>query len=145
MAWPSTDERDDPGAAEPLGEPVELSRDFVFRLLRFVEWQPGWDGERAEHVTHVTAQRAVEIACRALRVAPEPFVAPAPSGSLLLQWDFEDETSVEVYADEEDEFPEWAAVTLDDTIHEVALSGLDHLARVLTDRVTGVRPVTPQP
>ena len=124
--------------AEASGESMEPSGDFVFRLLRFVEWQPGWDGERAEHITHVTAQRAIEIARRTLDVAPEPFVAPAPSGSLLLQWDFADETSVEVYADEEDEFPEWAAVTLDGAIHEVALFGPDHLARVLTDRATAI-------
>ncbi len=110
-----------------------LTLDFLSRLLKFVEWEPGWDGEAAEHIDHSTAQRALEIALDMRAVAPEPFVAPAPSGSLLLQWDFPDGTSVEVFVDGETEFPAEAALTCDGLVHEVALAGPAKLRAVLTE------------
>lgn len=115
----------------PSEASAELSFEFIFRLLEFVEWSPGWDGADAEHVARATAQKAMETARRTRGIAPEPFVAPAPTGSLLLQWDFADGVSVEVYVDGEEDFPAWAAVALGGNIHEVELSGLASLEALL--------------
>ncbi len=121
---------DEPSSAVPL----RCSLGFIRRLLEFVGWQPGWDGEAAEHVEISTALSAVETAQAMLEVAAEPFVAPAPSGSLLLQWDFADGTSVEVYVDGEAAFPEWAVLTREDVVHEVRLDGPGALRSLLERR-----------
>ncbi len=119
-----------PGGKTPGGD---LSLDFLSRLLTFVEWRPGWDGGAAEHVDHVTAERAIAIARTMRAVAPEPFVAPAPSGSLLLQWDFREGASVEVFVDSDSEFPEFAAVTREGQVHEVALTDAANLRALLAE------------
>ena len=95
---------------------------------------PGWDGEDAEPISHATANRAVEAADLMLAVAPEPFVAPAPTGALLLQWDFPDGRSVEVFIDADEHPPICAVVTTGDVIEEVPLSGLEQLRDVLERR-----------
>lgn len=118
----------------PSTVPMRCSLDFFHRLLEFVEWEPGWDGETAEHVEISTARTAIEVAQNMLSVAAEPFVAPAPSGSLLLQWDFADRTSVEVYVDSEGGFPEWAALTLEGVVYEVQLAGPAALLSLLNKR-----------
>ena len=107
--------------------------DFISRLLEFVEWAPGWDGAGAEHVDHATAKAALATAQSMRAVAPEPFVAPAPSGSLLLQWDFADERSVEVYVDSESEFPATATLTREGVVHEVELTGPAALRSLLEE------------
>lgn len=114
----------------PLGD---LSLDFLSRLLTFVEWRPGWDGNSAEHVDHVTAARAIALARTMRAVAPEPFVAPAASGALLLQWDLPGGTSVEVFVDSDSEFPQDAALTSGGQVHEVALSGQASLRALLLE------------
>ena len=107
---------------------------FVSRLLRFVEWEPGWDGEAAEHIDHATAQKALEVALAMRTVAPEPFVAPAPSGSLLLQWDFRDGTYVDVFVDSDSEFPAEAALVLKGVVHEIELTEPATLRTLLRKR-----------
>ena len=114
------------------GPGADLSLDFLSRLLRFVEWEPGWDGESAEHIDHVTARRALEIARSMRAVAPEPFVAPAPSGSLLLQWDFGNGNYVDVFVDSDSSFPADAALVLDGVVHEVPLAEPAELRSLLT-------------
>ncbi len=109
--------------------------DFISRLLKYVEWEPGWDGGNAEHIDHSTARTALETAESMQAVAPVPFVAPAPSGSLLLQWDFPDGTSVEVYVDNEADFPEWAALTRAGVVYEIELTGPAGLRALLQQRV----------
>ena len=117
------------------GTPHEnLSLSFFSRLLRFVEWEPGWDGEAAEHIDHATAQKALEIALSMRAIASEPFVAPAPSGSLLLQWDFRDGTYVDVFVDSDSEFPAEAALVLKGVVHEIELTEPATLRTLLRKR-----------
>ena len=117
------------------GTPHEnLSLSFFSRLLKFVEWEPGWDGEAAEHIDHATAQKAMEVALAMRPVAPEPFVAPAPSGSLLLQWDFHDGTYVDVFVDSDSEFPAEAALVLKGVVHEIELTEPATLRTLLAER-----------
>ncbi len=124
---------DDRQGGAPAQGPAsaELSSDFIGRLLEFAAWEPGWDGDAAERVEPSTARRAAEIARDMLPVAAEPFVAPAPGGSLLLQWDFAGGTSVEVYADGEPAFPERAVLTRGNVVHEVRLDGPGALRSLL--------------
>ena len=117
----------------PPDSPGALPLEFFFRLLRFVEWEPGWDGAEAEHVDRATAERALRTAKDMLAVAPEPFVAPAPSGSLLLQWDFPGGRSVEVYVDGETDFPESATLTREGVVYEVDLAGPAALRSLLAE------------
>lgn len=119
-----------------VGPELAVSVEFLSKLLKFVAWAPGWDGERAEHVEQVTAVRAIETALSMRAVVPEPFVAPAPSGALLLQWDFADGASVEIFVDSETEFPEEAAVTDEGAVYEVSLSGSAALRSLLAERTT---------
>ena len=121
-------------AKPPIPSDLVLSAEFLSRILKFVAWAPGWDGERAEHIDHVTAVRAMEAASSMRPVVSEPFVAPAPSGALLLQWDFTDGSSVEVYVDDETEFPASAALTDDDIVYEIDLSGPGALRSLLAKR-----------
>ena len=133
---PWEDDRQDgaPAQGPASAGQAGLSPDFIGRLLEFVAWQPGWDGDAAERVEPSTARRAAEIARDMLPVAAEPFVAPAPGGSLLLQWDLAGGTSVEVYADGEPAFPEWAALTRQGVVHEVRLDGPGALRSLLGRR-----------
>ena len=131
--------RDDDANVLTLGLPnpeMALSLDFLSRLLRFVAWEPGWDGERAEHIDHDTAVRALVTAISMRAVAPEPFIAPAPSGSLLLQWDFDDGASVEIYVDSETGFPDSAALTCEGIVYEVGLIDPSALRSLLAERAT---------
>ena len=130
--WEFIEEADK--ATPPVTPDLVLSSEFFCRLLKFVAWAPGWDGERAEHIDHVTAVRAMEAASSMRPVVSEPFVAPAPSGALLLQWDFTDGSSVEVYVDDETEFPASAALTDDDIVYEIDLSGPGALRSLLAKR-----------
>ena len=118
----------------PASPDMILSAEFLSRILKFVAWAPGWDGERAEHIDHVTAVRAMEAASSMRPVVSEPFVAPAPSGALLLQWDFTDGSSVEVYVDDETEFPASAALTDDDIVYEIDLGDPGALRSLLAER-----------
>lgn len=123
------------GVKLPQGRSHEdLSLDFFSRLLKFVEWEPGWDGEAAEHIDHATAQKALEIALTMRAVAPEPFVAPAPSGSLLLQWDFGNGSYVDVFVDDERSFPEEAALVLNGLVHEIEITEPATLRSLLAER-----------
>ena len=120
-----------PASAAPA---THLSDDLIERLLRFVAWEPGWDGESAERIETQTAFRAMKTAKDMLPAAAEPFVAPALGGSLLLQWDFDDGTSVEVYVDSDTAFPESAALDRDGIVYEVPLTGHDSLRSLLENR-----------
>ena len=129
--WDDAAGYDAQAADSPSDAVADLSDAFIGRLFEFVEWGHGWDGAEAEHVAHGTAEKALKTARRMRVIAPEPFVAPAPTGSLLLQWDFADGVSVEVYVDSEEDFPAWAAVALGGNVHEVELSGLASLEALL--------------
>ena len=120
-----------PASAAPA---THLSDDLIERLLRFVAWEPGWDGESAEQIETQTAFRAMKTAKDMLPVAAEPFVAPALGGSLLLQWDFADGTSVEVYVDPDATFPESAALDRGGIVYEVPLTGHESLRCLLENR-----------
>ena len=101
----------------------------------FVAREPGWDGEDSERVDHLTARQALETAASMQAVAPVPFVAPTFSGALLLQWDFPDGTSVEIYFDGDGDFPEHSALTSCGLVYEIELAGPASLRALLQDRV----------
>ena len=102
--------------------------------LGFTSYEHGWDGATAEIITEDTVSKATSIAHRMLDIGPEPFVAPAPTGELLLQWDFEDGSSAEVFVGNETDFPDSASVTREDTVHEVALDSLEDLRSIILER-----------
>ncbi len=108
-----------------------LSKEFWGRLLRFVEWAPDWDGQGAEHITSATAAHAGRVAEEALAVTPEPLVAPAGDGSLLLEWDLPNGVAVEVFVQGEELEP--AAVAQEGCVEEVPVGGVDDLLAVLRD------------
>lgn len=82
------------------GKPA-VSHEFVGRLLRFVSFEPGWDGEKAEPISSRTAEKAYELAAKSLSFTKEPFVAPA-DGSLLLRWHLPSGEVVELFVDEDE-------------------------------------------
>ena len=86
----------------------QLSEEFIDRVLRFVSWAPRWDGRNADHITPEVAKLATLLAQASLQFGPEPFVAPADDGSLLLKWDLADGLSVEVFVDGQP----WDSLTL---------------------------------
>ena len=108
-----------------------LSRAFWERLLRFVEWAPDWDAQGAEHITFATASTAATVAEEALTVAPEPIVAPAGDGSLLLEWDLPNEVTVELYVRDADLEP--AAVAQGARVEEVPVAGVADILAILRD------------
>ncbi|MYI83461.1 MAG: hypothetical protein F4056_09340 [Chloroflexi bacterium] len=132
-SWQSSPESSHVTPESPATSPRSLPMQFLVRLLQFVEWGPGWDGAGAEHVDRATAEVALRTAESMLTAAPEPFVAPAPSGSLLLQWDFADGSSVEVYVDSETDFPSAATLTRDGVVYEVELIGPTTLRSLLEE------------
>ena len=107
---------------------IPLSVEFWARLMRFIEWAPGWDGEHAEHVDRETVLKAARFA-QAVGAAREPHAAPAPDGSVLLQWDRPDGSVVDVYIDEDE--PEVAIVTSGLDVQEVPISGPRDLRTLL--------------
>ena len=124
-------------AANPASPaPTRLSQGLIGRLIKFVGWEQGWDGESAERVEARTAIRAMEIAEAMLPVAEEPFVAPALSGSLLLQWGLADGASVDFYVDGEAAFPGCAAVDRGGIVSEVRLAGPESLRSLLESAAT---------
>ncbi len=105
-----------------------LSDEFTTRLLRFVSWKPGWDGDEATPVTVETATRALTIARSTLAVGPEPFVAPAADGSLLLVWDLPN-ADVELFVRGDDW--EAAALTRGETVTEEPVHSVGDVVALL--------------
>ncbi len=114
-----------------------LSKEFWGRLLRFVEWAPDWDGQGAEHITSATAAHAGRVAEEALAVTPEPLVAPAGDGSLLLEWKLASGVRVEVFVEESE--LDAAAVVEEGEVDEVPLTCVGDLLAVLRDAVKRAR------
>ena len=114
-----------------------LSRDFWERLLRFVEWAPGWDGHGAEHIDYPTAAYAGSVAEQTLEVAPEPVVAPAGDGSLLLEWSLQNGVRVEVFVQQSS--LDSAAVVQTGQVDEVPLTGVEDLLAVLREATARAR------
>ena len=100
--------------------------------MRFTAWAPNWDEMGADHITLSTASHAIQLAQEALAVAAEPFVAPAADGSLMLQWRFPNGAEVEFYV-EPDETVGTAVVDVSGQIHEISVSSVESLLRVLED------------
>ena len=119
-----------PNVALPAGPWIV----FISRLLEFVAREPGRDGDAAGRVDHLTARQALETAASMQAVAPVPFVTPTSGGALLLQWDFRDGTSVEIYFDGEGDFPEHSALTRGGVVYEIDLAGPASLRALLQDR-----------
>src|SRR3954468_19268356 len=92
--------RTDAAVVVSVGRAKQLSETFVDRILNFVSWEPKWDGARAKPIAVPIAKKATLLARKSLVFAPEPFVAPAPDGSILLQWDLRDGSSVEIFVNE---------------------------------------------
>lgn len=111
-------------------DPEALPSSFWSRLLRFVAWSPGWDGEEAAHIAEATATRAGQIAEGvASEAGVVPLVAPASDGSLLLEWALPNGISVELFVTEEGWEP---AVTSDpEGVEEHEIGSIDDLRGIL--------------
>ncbi len=84
---------------QPSADPAIVRQVVGFRKLA-----PGWDGHGAVAIGLDTIQRAVELMMfisQTAAVADErpPFAAPCGDGSILLQWDFGPERSVEAFVE----------------------------------------------
>lgn len=112
---------------------------LLTRILEFISWKPGWDGSRAENIEPRVATLAIEIVLNTLSVVNEPFVAPAPSGALLLQWDFPSGVVVDLFVDSETEFPETAVLVRGDSVQEIPLAGHRSLRTLLSECSTMLR------
>lgn len=110
-----------------------ISRNLQYDALRFVSWPDGWDGENSERIDCDVAFRALEIVSRLKPEFDEPFMAPAPSGAILLQWKFSDGNVVDVYVERADSFPECAVLTTDESVDDIELSNLSGLRSLLRD------------
>ena len=110
-------------------QPKELSTNFCERLLEFASWEGDWDGNGARPIASRVARAALRLAKSSLQFAPEPFVAPAVDGSLLLRWDLPHEDSVELYVED----PETWDVVVDTggKLQDVKVSGLDDFLLLL--------------
>lgn len=115
---------------------VSLPSSFWSRLLRFVAWSPGWDGEEADHIAEATATRAGQIAEGVASVAGVvPLVAPASDGSLLLEWSLPNGISVELFVTEEG----WEPVVTSDPegVEEHEIGSIDDLKNILRQASRG--------
>ena len=128
-----------------VGRPVEadaaisLSADFRDRLETFVGWDEDWDGLGAARILRPTADRAKRVAELSLGVAPEPFVAPAGDGSLMLEWELANGAVVGIFVPgERDDEWEPASVTRGDDVveHDIRSDAdlVDLLRRVASAR-----------
>lgn len=84
------------GGTQPSPPPA-LSAAFRERLAAFAGWDEGWDDLGAERIGERTAERAARAAELALDAAPEPFVAPAGDGSIMLEWELPNGAAVGVF------------------------------------------------
>lgn len=109
-----------------------LSSVFMDMLSGLMALESDWDGDGADPIDGETANKALRVAAAMLSVASEPFIAPAPSGEILLQWDFPD-THIEVFVDSETEFPEDAGITRGANVQEVDLGSIDDLRALLSE------------
>lgn len=116
-----------------LPQPKTLSRRFVDRLSRFLLLDVGWDGASGEPVPFEVANRAATIAFSTLEFAPEPFVAPSPDGSLLLQWDVAPERSIEFYVDEAGTY-ENLSLIVDAEVREIPIRSVGDLVSFIGEQ-----------
>lgn len=79
-----------------------LSTDFWGKLIKFMYWEPNWDGLGAKKIAMATAMRAARVAELAIDTAPEPFVAPAGDGSLMLEWELTSGAMVGLFVSSEE-------------------------------------------
>ena len=126
MASPATPSKPFPGRFD-----LVISRNLQYDALRFVSWLDGWDGEDGERIHCDVAFRALEIVSRLKPEFDEPFLAPAPSGAILLQWKLPDGNVVDVFVESADSFPECAVLTRDESVHDIELSSLSDLRSLL--------------
>lgn len=126
-AAPTSRVRATPARSRVAAAATRLSNDFWTRVLKFTSWSESWGGEP---IPFDVAKRAAEIAESALELAPEPFVAPANDGSLLLQWDFPNGRTFEYFIEDIESW-EPGALTVDGVVHEMPVSSQDELLQLL--------------
>ena len=117
-----------------------VSMEFQQRIMEFVSWLPDWSGHSSERIDCKLATHALSIASEMRRIAGEPFVAPTVDGTLLLQWDFDNDTSIEVYVESDSQFPESAVVDAGGEVSDVRLSSTRDLKRLLRKHAPFGRP-----
>ena len=89
-----------------------LSTDFWGKLIKFMCWEPNWDGLGAQRITMSTAMRAVRVAELAIDATPEPFVAPAGDGSLMLEWELPAGVVVGLFVSSEEGDDAWEPASI---------------------------------
>lgn len=121
------------GQRVEAGATERLSAGFRERLETFVGWDEDWDGLGAARIRQATAARAKHVAELALKVAPEPFVAPAGDGSLMLEWELPNGAVVGVFipADADGESWEPASVTRGDDVAEHDIQSVADLVELI--------------
>lgn len=117
-----------------------VSMELQQRVMEFVSWLPDWSGHSSERIDCKLATHALSIASDMGRIAGEPFVAPTADGTLLLQWDFDNDTSIEVYVESDSQFPESAVVDAEGEVSDVKLSSTRDLKRLLRKHTLFGRP-----
>ena len=115
-----------------------VTEESLREVMQFVSWLPDWAGHSSDRIDYKLATHALKIASDMRTVAREPLIAPTVDGTLLLQWDFEDDSSVEVYVESDSQFPKSAVLDVMGEISDVELLSEDHLAMLLKQRmITG--------
>ena len=80
-----------------------------------------WDSEGAEAIPDEVAKRAGGIAESVSDIAGDPFIAPAPDGSVFLEWEFPSKASIAIFVEDE-VFPPAASVKIGGKVHRVRIN-----------------------
>lgn len=123
----------------PDSSEANLSWRILRRAMRFVSWRKDWHAEGAERIRWEVAVRALKIADQMKPIAGEPFLGPATDGSLLLKWRFGEETSVEVYVENDAEFPDCVVTSKGREVVDEDLAGEAHLGMILSTNALAAR------
>ena len=114
------------------------SATFWTSIVEFMRWDGNWDGLDANKITLLTAVRATRIVELALNHAPEPFVAPAGDGSLMLEWSLPNGAVVGTFIPG-GQMDAWepASVTRDGQVVEYNIKSADGLVDLIRKATSG--------
>jgi len=115
-----------------IPSPTPASAAFRERIDEIVALEPNWDLAGAEPISAATGKMVLQVAEAVLDLAAEPFVGPAPDGTVLLQWTMADGRVIDAYVGEE--WPEFVMVDDSGEVVEVEIPEPEALRRQLKSR-----------
>ncbi len=117
------------GAATDRSTTLELDLELLNDVVKRISWTPECDG--LGHPKPEIVMKALGIAAQVRDVADPPLVATTEDGSIILEWQLPNDSSVEIYMENDSPFPGEVTVAKEGDDTEFTLENVAALATLL--------------